>query len=109
MDDLKIADLQYMNGIRDQMWDPNKQITIEFRGTELAGEAGEACNIMKKLARERMGLKGSRATEQELLDELADTVICCALAANHIRGDLAAAIRRKFNETSTKQGFDACR
>lgn len=103
---LGMGELQAANAQRDLEWDPEGKITIEFRAAELAGEVGEACNLMKKLARERMGLRGSRANLDDLMDELADVVICASLSANHIGGNLSEAIRRKFNATSKKQGLN---
>lgn len=37
-------------------------LPLSFRAAELAGEAGEACNEIKKLERERLGLVGGRRT-----------------------------------------------
>lgn len=97
--------LRQANEQRQKEWDPTDAITIEYRGNELAGEAGEACNIIKKLARQRLGIRGSRATAAQLAEELADVVICADLIAMHTGIDLAAAIRDKFNLTSAKQGL----
>lgn len=102
---LTIAQLQLANDARNREWDPEGKIQIEFRAAELGGEAGEACNIMKKLARERMGIRGSRSSPEQLMEELADVVICCALSANHVGGDLGKAIVDKFNKTSTAYGL----
>jgi len=79
--------------------------TLSFRGVELAGEVGEACNIIKKLERERLGIAGSRATRAELADELADVLICADLIAMDEGIDLDAAVVRKFNATSEKLGM----
>lgn len=97
--------LREANRARQAEWDPGKQITLEYRGNELAGETGEACNIIKKLARERLGIRGSRATVQELADELADVVICADLIALAEGIDLDAAVAAKFNATSAKMGL----
>lgn len=66
---------------RDKEWNPDSTLDLDFCGVELAGEVGEACNIIKKLERERLGLRGSRATLQDLADGLADCVICVDLIA----------------------------
>lgn len=81
---MNMLNLHIANVARQKEWDPGKDISFSFRANELAGEAGEACNIIKKLERERLGIRGSRATLQELSDELADIIICVDLIAMHI-------------------------
>ena len=76
-----LADLRSANRARQAEWDQDNQITLSYRGNELAGEVGEACNVIKKLERERMGIRGSRATKEQLAEELADVVICADLIA----------------------------
>ena len=97
--------LRDANVARQAEWDPDNRITLEYRGNEMAGEVGEACNVIKKLARERMGIRGSRATRTELSEELADVVICADLIAMHIGIDLGDAVKEKFNKTSAKIGL----
>jgi len=45
-----------------------EDVSLLFRGVELGGEAGEALNVIKKLERERLGWRGSRATPEQLAD-----------------------------------------
>lgn len=97
--------LRQANIARDAEWDTGGQISATFRSTELAGETGEACNVVKKLERERLGLRGSRDTVDHLAEELADVVICVDLIAMHYGIDLESAIARKFNATSEKVGL----
>ncbi|MNS47409.1 hypothetical protein D3C72_799370 [compost metagenome] len=99
------ATLRSANIARQDEWDQDGQITASYRGNELAGEVGEACNVIKKLERERLGILGSRATVGELADELADVLICADLIAMHYGIDLEAAVARKFNATSEKVGL----
>src|SRR3954469_3879504 len=73
--------LRRANVARDKEWNPDQKCDIAFWGVELAGEVGEACNIIKKLERERLGMRGSRSTVQDLADELGDVIICCDLIA----------------------------
>jgi hypothetical protein len=89
--------LREANIARNKEWDTGNQLDGSFRGNELAGEVGEACNVIKKLERERMGIDGSRDT--------ADVVICSGLIAMHYAIDLDAAVARKFNATSEKVGL----
>ncbi len=97
--------LREANLARDAIWAKGDKMTPSFRGNELGGEAGEAQNILKKLDRERMGMVGSRASLDDLAEELADVIICCDLAAMDYGIDLAAAVARKFNKTSDKYGL----
>ena len=99
---LTFAELQAANAIRQREWDPGDQIELAYRGNELAGEVGEACNIIKKLERERLGIRGSRATKAELAEELADIIICVSLIAMHENVELGSAVRDKFNATSRR-------
>jgi len=98
--------LRSANIARQAEWDPDSQLTLSYRGNELAGEVGEACNKIKKLERERMGLRGTRTTLAEAAEELADVVICTDLIAMQLGIDLARAIEEKFNATSEKYGLE---
>lgn len=102
---VKLPTLREANFARQQEWDAGNQISAAYRGNELAGEIGEACNVIKKLERERMGIRGSRDTVDHLAEELADVVICVDLLAMHYGVDLDAAVARKFNATSEKVGL----
>ncbi len=77
--------------------------------TAVAGEMGEAANVVKKLNRVRDGLvgndKSADALRDQLADEIADTAIYLDLLAARAGVDLAEAIARKFNRTSEKNGF----
>ena len=98
--------LRSANAERQREWDKDSKISLTYRGNELAGETGEACNVIKKLERERLGIRGSRATKQELSDELADVVICADLIAMYEDIDLlGTAVPQKFNATSEKYGL----
>lgn len=66
---------------RNQLWGGVGGIPLLFRNVELVGEVGEVCNVIKKLYRDRMRWVGSRATVEQLADELGDVVICVAQVA----------------------------
>lgn len=102
---LTMKALREANSTRQAEWDPSDQITLEFRGNELAGEVGEACNVIKKLARERLGIAGSRDTKEHLAEELADVVICADLIGMTAGINLADAVVHKFNASSEKVGL----
>jgi NTP pyrophosphatase (non-canonical NTP hydrolase) len=97
--------LRAKNTERQNHWDPDNTISAIFRSVELAGEVGEALNIVKKLERERMGIVGSRATIEDLAGELSDIIICADLVAMHYGISLSKAIPETFNKTSTKNGM----
>jgi NTP pyrophosphatase (non-canonical NTP hydrolase) len=106
-ENLGLRALHAANKARQTEWcaggDPEPDLA--FRGNELAGETGEACNVIKKLERERRGWRGSRATAEQLAEELADVVICADLCAVTAGIDLAGAVVAKFNATSEKVGL----
>jgi NTP pyrophosphatase (non-canonical NTP hydrolase) len=80
--------LRKANQTRQAEWDVDSQITLAYRANELAGEMGEACNVIKKLERERLGIRGSRDTIAHLAEELADVVICADLVAMGRRSEM---------------------
>jgi NTP pyrophosphatase (non-canonical NTP hydrolase) len=118
--------LQSANPLRNAEWDPEGDLDLSFFANELAGEGGEAAaevlaflmaatrlsiaigrasNVVKKLDREALGLRGSRASRADLAAELGDVVICASLVACCAGIDLPSATRDKFNATSSKIGL----
>ena len=91
---------------RDKVWNPDKKLSPLFRATELAGEVGEALNVIKKLEREKLGLVGSRSNKQALAVELADIMICVDLLAMEYEIDMAEAYAAKFNLTSFQRNLN---
>lgn len=103
---LSFAQLKHANILRQAEWDVGpEKISLSFRGNEIAGELGEACNVIKKLERERLGLKGSTDTVEHLAEELADVIICADLIATAVGINLDEAVVKKFNATSEKIGL----
>jgi NTP pyrophosphatase (non-canonical NTP hydrolase) len=102
---LSFADLRQANCERQKEWDADNRISLIYRATELAEEAGEVCGVIKKLARETLDLVGTRSSHECLSEELADTVIVADLIAMQAGIDLAAAITNKFDKTSQRFGF----
>lgn len=102
-----LRELRRANVNRQVEWENAQDKTsLSYLGNAIAGEVGEACNIIKKLEREALGLRGSRATSQDLADELADVIIYIDLLAARFDIDLEEAIRSKFNKTSIKYNLD---
>jgi NTP pyrophosphatase (non-canonical NTP hydrolase) len=68
--------------------------------TALAGEVGEACNLIQKLRR------GEPIDLDAIADELADAVMNADLLCQRLGLDLGAAVRRKFNAISRRLGSE---
>jgi NTP pyrophosphatase (non-canonical NTP hydrolase) len=69
---------------------------------DLAIYTGRACNITKKLERERLGLVGSRATLDDLRKELQQILLSVFVLAVIYEVRLDVAVAKKFNKTSDK-------
>lgn len=123
INDISLSDIQRAHVARQEEWCPGQKPDLSFRGNEMAGEVGEAIealydhiaelgkaagrssNVIKKLERERHHWRGSRATKDELADELADVVHTAFLCAITAGIDVPSAIVSKFNATSEKNGL----
>jgi len=68
--------------------------------TAMAGECGEACNLIKKIRR------GESIEISELGKELADIVIYADLLAARAGIDLGNFVASKFNEVSARRSCD---
>lgn len=102
MTGLSFGDLRDANSARQYEWPGNEQADLAFRVIEVAGEAGEVLEAVKKLLRAERGIRGSIATVEDVASEMADNIIALDLLANELGVDLAAAVVRKFNATSEK-------
>jgi NTP pyrophosphatase (non-canonical NTP hydrolase) len=71
-------------------------------GNAMAGECGEACNVVKKIDRD--GLTDERVAA--LAKELADVVTYADLLAARFGIDLGLAVAAKFNEVSIRVGSE---
>lgn len=105
MTHVTIAQLQAAHIERQAEWCPDQLPDLSFRGNEMAGEVGEACNVIKKLERERHGWRGSRDTVEHLGEELADVVHTAILVAITAGIDLGPLVVKKFNDTSDANGL----
>jgi NTP pyrophosphatase (non-canonical NTP hydrolase) len=97
--------LRDANRNRQKEWPGNDKADVAFRAIELAGEAGEVCEAVKKWLRHARGIKGSTATTQDVADEMGDLLVSLDLLADELGIDLGAAVRRKFNKTTEKYGM----
>jgi NTP pyrophosphatase (non-canonical NTP hydrolase) len=72
------------------------------------GEAGEACNVLKKLNRLRDGVREVKTREEleaDFVDELADAFIYLDLLCQATGVDLPNAVISKFERDSAKIGY----
>ena len=114
MKPLTFAQVSEVNASRARRWHPgfpaDEDWSIADWSNAMAGEAGEACNVVKKIRRYECGLRGlldPPITElaRSLGNELADVFLYLDLLATRAGIDLPAAIRAKFNEVSERQDF----
>ena len=98
---------------RQKAWHPadSEPWTVADWTLAMCGEAGEAANFAKKLRRIETGVRNDGDPEMDVLiesyiKELADVVIYADLCASYYGFDLAEVVRRKFNATSEKFGFE---
>jgi len=71
-------------------------------GNAMAGECGEACNVVKKIDRDG----DSPELREKLSEELADVVTYADLLAARFGIDLGAAVIKKFNMVTDRRGGD---
>lgn len=96
----------------EQAFHPLQDWTPTDWACAMAGEAGEACNAVKKLRRLADGTNTAKdpQTEPEAIAaigaELADTIIYADLLAARLGIDLGRAIRAKFNVVSRRMNSD---
>ena len=88
-------DLRKANSRRDQESYPFcDEWTLSDWGVALAGEVGEACNLIKKMRR------GDHIPSELIMNEIADVIIYADLLAISLGESLQDAVIRKFNDTS---------
>lgn len=97
--------LRGANRRRQEEWPGNEHADVAFRAIELAGEAGEVAEAVKKFLRAERGIKGSTATREDVAAEMGDLLVSLDLLANQMGIDLGEAVRQKFNQTSEKYGM----
>lgn len=97
--------LRDANRRRQQEWPGNEKADTAFRALELAGEAGEVAEAIKKFLRAERGIKGSTATREDIAAEMGDLLVSLDLLADSLGIDLGGAVRSKFNATSEKYGM----
>jgi NTP pyrophosphatase (non-canonical NTP hydrolase) len=112
--DLTFDEVTSINTTRCSTWHagfPNDEgWLLSDWSNALAGEVGEACNIIKKIRRAQINTKGASDPnldnlKQALADELGDVFLYLDLLATKAGIDLQQAIVDKFNAVSKREGF----
>lgn len=113
---MRIDEFQAVNANRGRRWhhgDLSQWSLLEWCGA-MAGEAGEACNVAKKLRRLDLALPNKEAgltnadadaLKQKLADEIGDTLIYGLLILSDLGVDASAVIARVFDRKSVEYGF----
>lgn len=109
---LSFTDIRAKNVLRSERDWKHKlsDWSIAEWGNALAGECGEACNVMKKILRIDQNIRVELADKtreqyvEDLAEELADVFLYLDLTAAAAGIDLQQAIIRKFNKKSAQIG-----
>lgn len=108
---LTFDELRRVNLARCRRWHPGgvADWSLSDWAVAMAGEAGEACNVVKKLNRERDAIGGNKDADGDLRGalaaEIADTLLYLDLLAARAGINLDAAVADKFNAVSVRMGF----
>lgn len=105
---LFFSDVTRVNVTRCKRWHPgfpkDDEWVISDWSNAMAGEAGEVCNVVKKIRRVECNLPGNRKPgpplKAQLADEIADTFIYLDLLAFKAGVSLEQAVVHKFNIVS---------
>lgn len=101
---LTFADFQALNRRRcnDVFHPEGEWWPIELWSLAIAGEAGELCNLVKKVIRGDFTLEEKRAA---ILDEIADVITYCDLAVTLLGADTGEILMSKFDAVSSRSGW----
>lgn len=106
---LTLNDLRQANMARQEHWGGSHNWTLADWSNALAGEVGEACNVVKKIRRPQLGTKGNDADlpayHAQLESEIGDVLIYLDLLALKAGVTLDHCVSRAFNEKSEKLGM----
>lgn len=102
---MNFQDLREANIQRQDEWPGAENADLAFRALEVAGEAGEVAEAVKKYLRAQRGIRGSEMGAGQIGDEIADCIIALDLLAHDLGLNLGPLVRRKFNRTSEKYGL----
>jgi NTP pyrophosphatase (non-canonical NTP hydrolase) len=110
---LTFAEVAEIGRARSNRWHKGgiEEWTLSDWFVAMAGEAGEACNAVKKLRRVELdmaqvtGPKTIEAAKAEIAKELGDTFLYLDLCAQRLGLRLEDCIRDTFNRVSEREGF----
>jgi NTP pyrophosphatase (non-canonical NTP hydrolase) len=110
--DIGFRQLRKVNIMRCTRWHgpDSERWSLADWSNAMCGEAGETANVIKKIRRQETGAVNVGdppmvELKKKAMEEIADVVIYCDLLAQELGGDLADAVREKFNKVSVKYGF----
>ena len=106
---MTFREFQKINTERCEEWHSIDGWSLSDWAVAMAGECGEACNVVKKLNRKRDSIENQDASDswlrEQLADEIADTVTYAFLLAERAGLYMDDIVIRKFNRVSEKHGF----
>ena len=107
---MTIEEFRAANFRRSELWHGQKGESVLFWAVSLAGEVGEACNIIKKMVNKRAQRIGYKDADYLKLkaalgEELADSFTYLFLLADQAGIDLEYDLVRKFNKVSRMRGL----
>lgn len=106
---ITLHELRAANLARQSYWGGSQNWTLADWSNALAGEVGEACNVVKKIRRPQLGTTGNSedvpSYYRQLESEIGDILIYLDLLAAAAELDLSQCLKRAFNEKSEKLGM----
>lgn len=113
MSDLTFHDVSQINRKRCERWHPgfpDDGWTGSDWSNAMAGEAGETCNVVKKLRRNQFGIVQAAADtgpdlRAKLATEIGDTFLYLDLLAQFYGLDMAVCVAETFNRVSRRENF----
>lgn len=114
--DLTFAQVSEINRKRANRWhngfpSKNDAWTGADWSNAMAGEAGETCNVVKKIRRYDIGIQQAEDPERdvliinELAKEIGDTYLYLDLLAQYYGLSIDACVAYTFNRVSEREGF----
>jgi NTP pyrophosphatase (non-canonical NTP hydrolase) len=101
---LTLDTLRAANIARQIHWGGVENWTLADWSNAMAGEAGETCNVVKKIRRVELGTTGNKASLEsyhvQLGLEIGDVLIYLDLLAHAAGLSLEECVRRSFNDKS---------
>lgn len=108
---LNLKKLREINVARSNRWHEDEAWNVSDWAVAFAGEAGEACNAVKKLRRLETFVRRApndlnrKEAIKKIAQEVADTVLYADLLLAHLGVDLSQALIETFNRKSEDMGF----